>query len=122
MTTVALKIIELRCPNCGNEFTSKAIQADGAAGRQHTDFHVRTSGIEPLRYGVHLCGRCGYASREDGFSQRGEVSYEVQQRVWDELAPRLSAAASPASEKYEFAAKVATWDGADPLTVGDLWL
>ena len=122
MVSAKLKSIELRCPNCGNEFVSKTVQPQDAQGRQHTDFHVQARGIEPLRYGVHQCAQCGFAGREEAFRASVGVSYEVQQRVRNELTPRLSMATPATSEKYEAAAKVAMWDGADAMNVADLWL
>lgn len=46
----------------------------------------------------------------------------LKEHVWDELAPRLNEGALTGSEKYEFAAKVALWQGAEPRCIADLLL
>ena len=122
MTT--LKTIELTCPNCQHAFGSPVVDLQDTRGRKHTDFHLQNEGLlQTLSFDVHLCARCGFAGPEGWFAERVTVSYEVRRHVWDELAPRVSpSAALSASEKYEFAAKVAMWDGAAPREVADLWL
>jgi uncharacterized protein (DUF2225 family) len=117
-----VSIIELRCPNCDGDFLSQAVRSASQTLRHHTDFGPDSSNAQLVRHGVHLCPRCGFAGREDSFSGTRALGYEVQQRVWDELAPRLSNRPTAPSEKYEFAAKVAGWDCADALNVADLWL
>jgi uncharacterized protein (DUF2225 family) len=114
--------IELRCPNCDSDFTSQAVESASQNVRHHTDFCPDSKNAQLVRYAVHLCPRCGFAGREDSFSGTSALGYEVQQHVWDDLAPRLSDAVTAPSEKYEFAAKIAGWDCADALNVADLWL
>ena len=46
----------------------------------------------------------------------------LKEHVWDELAPRLTVTSPTGAEKYEFAAKVALWQGAEPRRVADLLL
>ena len=46
----------------------------------------------------------------------------VMEHVWDELAPNLSRQPFTGSDKYEFAAKVAMWQGAPPRRVAELFL
>jgi len=46
----------------------------------------------------------------------------VRRHVWNELAPRVRRDGMPPSEKFEFAAKVAEWDGASTRDVAELWL
>jgi uncharacterized protein (DUF2225 family) len=115
-----VETIELTCPNCGCRFTSATADQTNIKGRRRTDFHVHAEGT-PLAYGVHVCERCGFAGRQDWFAT-SEVSFAVQCHVWGELAPRISEAAPTSSEKYEFAAKVAAWNGAVDREIGDLWL
>ena len=120
MTT--LKAIDLRCPICGNAFTSRAVQSTDSLGGEATDFRPRSVGIQPLPYLIHRCERCGYAGTEDHFSEGAPLSPGLEGRVWDELAPRLGVGAPTGSEKYEFAAKVAAWQDESPRRVADLWL
>jgi uncharacterized protein (DUF2225 family) len=139
MTT--LKHIELTCPVCSTQFSSQAVASTNSFGGKRTDFHGRAAGAQPLQYYVHLCSRCGYAGSERDFGEEAEVSPALKERVWDELAPRLAdattlgrthdtgnttegaaAVAIAGSEKYEFAAKVANWQGADARRMGELLL
>ena len=121
MTT--LRQIELTCPICFNRFSSQAVLSTNSFGGKRTDFHERAAGAQPLPYFIHLCSRCGYAGSERDFGEEAEVRPALKEHVWEELAPRLVDSASLAgSEKYEFAAKVATWQGAEPRRVADLLL
>lgn len=117
----ALRQIELCCPSCGNEFNSQAVVSTNAFGGKRTDFHERAAGMQPLPYQVHMCDRCGYSGTERDFTDQTEISPLVREHVWSELSPYVGAAVS-GSEKYEAAAKVAEWQGADARYVGDLWL
>src|SRR5919109_75012 len=107
MTT--LKHIELTCPICANRFSSQAVLSTNRSGSKRTDFHERAAGAQPLPYFIHLCSRCGYAGSERDFGEEAEVSPLLKEHVWDELAPKITTGAVSGSDKYEFAAKVATW-------------
>ncbi len=120
MTT--LKQIELSCPICCNRFTSQAVLSTNSFGGKRTDFHERAAGAQPLPYFIHICSRCGYAGSERDFGDEADVSPLLKEHIWDELAPKLADGVIPGSEKYEFAAKVATWQGAEPRRVADLLL
>lgn len=120
MTT--LRHIDLTCPVCGNRFNSQAVLSTNAFGGKRTDFHERAAGTQPLPYFIHLCARCGYAGCERDFSEEAEVGPLLKEHVWDELAPRLPSGVVTGSDKYEFAAKVAIWQGAEPRRIADLLL
>ena len=120
--TTTLTLIELCCPICRNGFTSRAVQSTDSLGGEATDFRARSVGIQPLAYLVHRCERCGYAGTEEQFSEEATLSPGLEGRIWDELAPRLGRTTPTGSEKYEFAAKVAAWQGDGPRRLGDLWL
>jgi len=96
--------------------------ADVPLKQRRTDFQLTTGSAPILSCGVQLCERCGFAGRPDLFRAGEEITFELRQHVWSELTPRLSSSALPTSEKYEFAAKVAAWDGAGSPELGDLWL
>jgi uncharacterized protein (DUF2225 family) len=117
----ALRQIELCCPSCGNEFNSQAVVSTNAFGGKRTDFHERAAGMQPLPYQVHMCDRCGYSGTERDFTDQTEISPLVREHVWSELSTYVGSAVA-GSEKYEAAAKVAEWQGADARYVGDLWL
>jgi uncharacterized protein len=120
-TMVTLETIHLTCPNCSWEFESARANGSEGSAQKHTDFRMPTQGVGIVRYGVHLCEHCGFAGPEAWFASPSGVGYEVQRHVRDELTPRLSAALAT-SEKYEFAAKVAAWDGVRSRNIADLWL
>ena len=51
------------CPICEHNFTSKTVRS-GKARMVRTDMDLRNvyDGIEPLKYDVILCPKCGYAA------------------------------------------------------------
>jgi uncharacterized protein (DUF2225 family) len=120
MTT--LRQIELTCPICFNKFASQAVLSTNSFGGKRTDFHERAVGAQPLPYFIHMCSRCGYTGSEKDFSDEAEVSPVIKEHVWDELAPKLPSGIVTGSDKYEFAAKVSMWQGAEPRRVADLLL
>lgn len=119
MTT--LRQIILSCPICDNSFVSQAVVTTNAYGGKRTDFHERAAGTQPLAYLVHMCGKCGYSGTESDFDAEGEISPLLKDHVLNELAPPLSASMT-GSTKYEAAAKVAEWQGAEDRSVADLFL
>jgi uncharacterized protein (DUF2225 family) len=125
MTT--LQQIELTCPVCETQFRSQAVVSTNSFGGKRTDFHERAAGTQPLPYLVHMCNRCGYTGSERDFTEEADVTPMVREQVWTELAPQVGregrpGAAVSGSEKYEFAAKVAEWQGLEPRHVADLLL
>ena len=125
MTT--LQQIELTCPVCETQFRSQAVVSTNSFGGKRTDFHERAAGTQPLPYLVHMCNRCGYTGSERDFTEEADVTPMVREQVWTELAPHIEregrvGAPVSGSEKYEFAAKVADWQGMEPRHVADLLL
>ena len=105
-----------------NQFSSQAVLSTNSYGGKRTDFHERAAGTQPLPYFIHICSRCGYAGMERDFGEEAEIGPVLKEHVWDELAPRLSIGAVTGSEKYEFAARVAMWQGSEPRRIADLML
>jgi uncharacterized protein (DUF2225 family) len=120
MTT--LHLIELTCPVCDHLFRSQTVVATNGFGGKRTDFHERAAGMQPLPYFIHLCTHCGYAGVSRDFGDGVEPPQTVRERVREELSPTLAQALPSGSLKYEHAAKVATWQGADPRYLADLFL
>jgi uncharacterized protein (DUF2225 family) len=120
MTT--LQQIELQCPICETRFRSQTVVSTNSFGGKRTDFHERAAGTQPLPYLIHTCGRCGYSGADRDFSDGADVSPILKERVWSELAPAITAGTRTGSEKYEAAAKVADWQGAEPRHAADLLL
>lgn len=117
-----LREIELECPICERHFCSQVIASAHPSCGRRTDFHLRTEGTQSLPYEIHSCDRCGYSGTERDFAGEADISPFLKEHVWGELAPRLSDRPATGSEKYEAAAKVAEWQGAEPRRVGDLLL
>ncbi|MBC7790413.1 MAG: DUF2225 domain-containing protein [Anaerolineae bacterium] len=120
MTT--LRQIDLSCPICSNKFSSQAVLSTNSFGGKRTDFHERAVGAQPLPYFLHMCSRCGYTGCERDFGDEADIGPVIKEHVWDELAPKLPSGTVSGSDKYEFAAKVATWQGCDPRRIADLLL
>jgi uncharacterized protein (DUF2225 family) len=120
MTT--LNLIDLACPICTSSFRSQTVVSTNAYGGKRTDFHERAAGMQPLPYFVHLCTTCGFAGVERDFSGELELPSDVRERVLFELAPVASRETPTGSMKYEHAAKVAEWQGAEPRYLADLFL
>lgn len=117
-----LQLIELCCPVCDNHFRSRALATADAPTRKGTDFHEETPGRAALPYLVHMCDRCGFSGAERDFKDETELSAGVVDHVWNELAPYVADTEGVGSERYEAAAKVAEWRGADLRDAAELWL
>jgi uncharacterized protein (DUF2225 family) len=120
MTTLCT--VEMVCPVCDKAFDSRTVVTTNALGGKRTDFHERATGAQPLPYFVHTCWRCGFTSLERDFAGEVEVTATLRAHVWKELAPLADNALVSGSEKYEAAAKVATWRERDAEDIGDLLL
>ena len=120
-----LQQITLHCPVCETRFDSLVAKVAKPRGGFRSDFREEASGRHALPYLIHMCMLCGYAGLADQF-ENIELTQDVRDRVWTELAPTLSAAAASlgltSSEKYEAAAKVAEWQYADARRIAELWL
>ena len=117
-----LRRIDLMCPICFNEFSSQAVLCTNAFGGRRTDFHECAVGAQPLPYLIHTCWTCGYTGDERDFGEEAEVTPTIKEHVWDELAPKVPDGPMTGSDKYEFAAWVAVWQGAEPRVIADLLL
>lgn len=120
MTT--LQQLDLQCPVCESEFHSQQVVSTNSFGGKRTDFHERAAGVQPLPFMVHMCQHCGFTGSERDFTEGVELTPLVKEQVWSELAPIVNARGVPGSEKYEAAAKVAEWQGAEPRHLADLLL
>lgn len=120
MTTLA--DVRLRCPVCEKEFTSQRVVSTNSFGGKRTDFQVRAAGIQPTGYLAHLCPRCGYAGKEPAFEEGVTADPVIVEHVWNELAPRLSSGPLNGSDRFEHAAKIASWMGASSFELGELYL
>jgi uncharacterized protein (DUF2225 family) len=114
--------IELACPVCCRTFSSQTVLPGNVSGRKRTDFHQQPVGVQPLPYLVHSCPTCGYSGSDDDFGTDARVDPATVANVWGELTPKVAVGPLTGSEKYELAAKVATWQRGEPLEIGDLLL
>jgi uncharacterized protein len=120
MTT--LLQIELTCPVCIRTFSSQVVLTADRSARTRTDFHEQPAGVQPLPYLVHTCSSCGYTGSDLDFGAGMCIAAPIATHVFNELAPKLPTGPITGSEKYELAAKVATWRGAAPEWIGELLL
>lgn len=127
---LTLQWIELRCPVCESIFESMAAFSAHEPDRPYTDLAVPATEVAVLPYFVHVCRGCGYAGGVEDYGDGVEMTPMLRDRVWAELAPTLATSVRipwlllsvPGSEKYEGAARVAEWRGAEALTVADRWI
>lgn len=114
-----LKVSELVCPVCTEEFKSQSVVSTNSFGGKRTDFHERAAGTQPLPYLVHVCPGCGYAGGERDFKDDVLDSHarSMLRERFDAMPKSQSG-----SEKYERAALVAVALDQEPRHVGDLWL
>ena len=114
--------IALTCPVCSKSFESHTVPTPQKPGRKRTDFHEQPVGVQPLPYLVHTCSHCGYTGTERDFGGETRLNPMTAIRVCDELTPKVATGPIHGSDKYEFAAKVAEWQGAEPWEIGELLL
>jgi uncharacterized protein (DUF2225 family) len=115
-----LEPIRLTCPCCSADFVSKQVVSTNTLGGKRTDFHERAAGTQPLPYLVHMCATCGFTGTSKELTT-ADVGMMLRERVWDELAPKVIESTT-GSAKYEAAAKIATWQSAEPRGVAELLL
>ena len=113
--------IQLTCPACGEEFESASLMSTTSVGKR-TDFHPITAGSSPLPYYFHTCTRCAFTGMKGDFDSSSPVSPDLALRVRNELGPLVQDGFPDAAARYEFAARIAEWQGEDAETVADLYL
>jgi hypothetical protein len=129
---LTLKWIDLHCPVCASVFETMAASSSDDEGQ---DYYIDPSApvstaVAVLPFLVHACPRCGYAGAVRDFGEDIEITEDVRTRVWAELAPQLGvsvripwlALTVAGSDKYDGAARVAEWRGADARHVAELWV
>lgn len=75
------------CPVCDNEFTAKTVRT-GKARMIHTDMDLRNvyEDIEPLKYDIILCQKCGYAALSRFFPS---VTNIQQKYISEKITPNF---------------------------------
>lgn len=120
MTT--LRTIELQCPACETQFHSQAAALTSYRfGAKQTDFREPAFAAQALAYQMHTCTHCGYTGAEQDFAPGAAIPASVVDHVLADLSAPTGDAIS-GSEKYDAAAKVAKWQGAEPRYIADLLL
>jgi uncharacterized protein len=122
-----LQQIKLCCPVCDARFQSLVAKVTKLIGGRRSDLREEASGKHALPYLIHVCTTCGFAGQAAQFESSVELAPEVRERVWMELAPRVTTSSGTpilmsASEKYEAAARIAEWQHAGAHHVAELWL
>ena len=101
MNSEAEKLFDKRyiCPICENDFTSKTVKT-GKARVIRTDMDLRNiyEDIEPLKYDVILCPKCGYAALSRFFPN---VTSIQQKYISEKITPNFKPVAEE-GEEYSF--------------------
>lgn len=113
--------IDLDCPCCGKAFQATTWGSTNLLGRQTTDFYQQSSGLPPLLLEIFTCPVCGYSGLYHGFANV-TVREPVADLIRRKITPLLDEEKLSAARRYEFAAWIAAWRGANSKTVGDLYL
>lgn len=116
-----ISTIQLTCPVCDTAFESTTYTGERRCADRCTDFRPRVAGM-PLTSFVHTCAGCGYSGSETAFGADADVSFTLQERVRNELTPRMCGRVPTGSEKYEAAARIAEWTEAGPGAIAELHL
>lgn len=76
-----------KCPVCSNEFKNLTVK-QGKARPDYSDIDLKQNykNIEPLKYDIILCPRCGYASVERYFDR---VSVQAQRDILKSITSSL---------------------------------
>lgn len=76
------------CPVCENKFTSKTVRT-GKARMIRSDMDLRNvyEGIEPLKYDIVLCPKCGYAALARFFP---EISNAQKSYIQEKITPHFN--------------------------------
>lgn len=117
--------IELKCPCCGNLFSSQTWRSSNTFGQSSTDLHRRAIGIQSLHYELHTCMECAFTGYPRDFDEAYDltISPDLLQRIREQLAPQLhSEDGIFPGKKFELAACIAEWQGASAVAIGDLYL
>ena len=77
------------CPICDNNFTAKTVRT-GKARMIRTDMDLRNvyEGIEPLKYDIILCQKCGYAALARFFDSVTSVQHKyISEKITPNFKP-----------------------------------
>ena len=89
--SVADKLFEKKytCPICDNNFTAKTVRT-GKARMIRTDMDLRNvyEGIEPLKYDIILCQKCGYAALARFFDTVTSIQHKyISEKITPNFKP-----------------------------------
>lgn len=89
--SVADKLFDKKytCPICDNNFTAKTVRT-GKARMIRTDMDLRNvyEGIEPLKYDIILCQKCGYAALARFFDSVTSVQHKyISEKITPNFKP-----------------------------------
>ncbi len=116
--------VRLACPSCGQEFPSQGLLSFSTGGVT-TEFEPISLGESILDYQVHSCPQCAFSGETGDFESPRVVAPDVAERIRAELAPLTHGSgldAAKAAKKYEYAARIAEWEGKPPDAIAALYL
>ena len=113
-------VFEIKCPCCGEHFQSDIRTTIATPGFTTTDFFTMSAGEESIHYQVHTCTNCGFTCEEP---EDGELRDDVRSFVREVITPQLPEGDEiPSWKKYEFLALIDESLGAEPYSLGMLYL
>lgn len=119
MTT--FRQVDVICPCCASEFQALELTSTNNFGGQYTDFHQIAVGTPPIPLLMNACPTCAFSGYVSAF-QGKDVSAEVKHKVRDELTPHAQEVQQDGGRRYEFAARIASWQNEPPNRLADYYL
>ncbi|MBM3239855.1 DUF2225 domain-containing protein [Candidatus Poribacteria bacterium] len=113
--------IELKCPCCNTKFESRSLMST-TVGFKETDFHPISLGFQALPLYIHTCTHCGFTGLLGDFEKPKKISNQLAKRISNEIGPLVRDGLPDGGTRYEFAARIAEWQGKDPETIANLYL
>ena len=116
----SISSFEFTCPCCGEHFQSAVRTSAATPGLTTTDFFTMAAGEQSIHYQVQTCPHCGFSFEE---LEEGELRDDVRNFVQDVITPQLPEGEEISSwQKYEFLALIDENLGAEPYSLGMLYL
>jgi len=118
--------ITITCPCCGHTFQSPTWGTKNTFGTISSDLHFGSLGYDYLPLEVHTCDRCGYSLDNRELEEKDTSAYpitpELQERIRQQILPRIKTEFPPGAKRYEFAALISEWRGDSFCRIGEHYL
>jgi uncharacterized protein (DUF2225 family) len=116
----SLATIHFHCPCCHEDYECGVPTSTGTPGLTTTDFFTMSAGGQTIHHQVYTCPHCGFSCEE---MEEGEVRDDVVRFVREVITPQLPEGEEiPSWKKFEFLALIDEILGANPYSVGMMYL